>query len=313
MSHLLITGATGFIGSHAVDSALKSGFRVTAVARFPVSEILPGVEYKQVDLFDPEQVFHLVRAIRPTHLLHTAWVVTPSECWSSPDNHRWVEASRALLRVFAEAGGQRAVITGSCAEYDWESPQPCNESTTPTKSQTLYGRSKNELREWATDYARKQGVSLAWARLFFLYGPREHPDRLVSSVIRALLAGKPVACTAGNQLRDFLYIRDAADALVSLLQSDLTGSLNIASGYAVAVREVIERIALVCRGIDLIQFGARPTPASEPPLLAGNITRLRDELKWRPRFSLSDGLDATIRWWQSQVTKKVQVPRAKFK
>src|SRR5580692_5846351 len=74
MKQILITGATGFVGSHAIESALASGFQVTAVARSRVLEPLPGVEYRQVDLFDEEQVSYLVKSIRPSNLLHTAWV-----------------------------------------------------------------------------------------------------------------------------------------------------------------------------------------------------------------------------------------------
>jgi nucleoside-diphosphate-sugar epimerase len=301
MNHILITGATGFLGSQAIASALSAGFRVTAVARSRELEPLPGVEYRQLDLFDAEKVSKLVSSIRPTHLLHTSWVVTPSECWHSLDNHLWVEASQVLLREFAEAGGQRVVVTGSCAEYDWNAAQPCHEVTTPTCPHTLYGRCKNELREWATEFGRKKGIGVAWGRLFFLHGPREHPVRLVPSVIRALIENKPVACTAGTQQRDFLCVSDAADALISLLNSDLTGPVNVASGRAISVRELVEYVANSFGRLDLVQFGARPTPLSEPPVLVANIDRLTDELRWHPRFSLTSGLDATMRWWQNHL------------
>lgn len=300
MKHILITGASGFIGSHAVDCALAAGFRVTAVARSLPQELPQGVDYRRADLFERGQARDLIISVRPTHLLHTAWVVTPSECWSSRDNHRWVDASREFIQTFAETGGQRVVVTGSCAEYDWRTQEPCDEKTTPTHSQTLYGRCKNELCEWAAEYSRKVGLSLGWARLFFLYGPREHPDRLFSAVIRSLLSAKSIACTAGNQLRDFLYVADAADALVALLQSDIAGTINIASGNSVTIRDAVEQIALALGRPELVQFGARPTPSFEPPLLVANIARLSNELRWQPRFSLPEGLNATIEWWRGQ-------------
>jgi nucleoside-diphosphate-sugar epimerase len=300
MKQILITGATGFVGSHAIESALASGFQVTAVARSRVLEPLPGVEYRQVDLFDEEQVSYLVKSIRPSNLLHTAWVVNPADRWTSPENSRWLVASKVLLKEFVEAGGQRVVVTGSCAEYDWSASQPCDEITTPTRPHTLYGRCKNELREWSMEFGDKNGVGVAWGRLFFLHGPREHPDRLVPSVVCALLDDKPVACTTGTQQRDYLCVSDAADALISLLQSDLTGPVNIASGSAVAIREMVEQIARTFGRLDLVQFGVRPTPPSDPPILVANTNRLSHELQWHPRFSLASGLEATIRWWQSQ-------------
>ncbi len=301
MNHLLITGSTGFIGSHAIESALASGFQVTAVARSLVSEPLSGVDYRQLDLFDAEQVSNVIATIRATHLLHTSWVVTPSQWWSSPDNERWVTASKALLSSFAEFGGQRVVVTGSCAEYDWSSSQPCNEMTSPVRPHTVYGRCKNELREWATNYLQKMGIRFAWGRLFFLYGPREHPDRLVPSVVRAMFDNKPVECTAGTQKRDFMYVDDAAQALIELVQSELTGPVNIASGSAVAVREVVEHIASVFGKPELVEFGARPTPPDDPALLEAKVDRLRNELRWNPKHSLASGLARTIAWWRNKL------------
>jgi nucleoside-diphosphate-sugar epimerase len=143
-------------------------------------------------------------------------------------------------------------------------------------------------------------MSLAWARLFFLYGPREHPARLVPSVARALLAGEPAKCSAGTQERDFLHVDDVADALVSLVRSDLVGPVNIGSGEAVAVRAVIELVARECGRPDLVRLGARPAPANEPPLLVADVSRLRDELGWRPGIPFEDGVRDAVRWWRTR-------------
>jgi nucleoside-diphosphate-sugar epimerase len=116
-----------------------------------------------------------------------------------------------------------------------------------------------------------------------------------------MLANKPVACTAGTQKRDFMYVGDAAQALVELVQSELTGLVNIASGSAVAVREVVEHIASVFGKPELIEFGARPTPANEPPLLLAKVDRLRNELHWTPKHSLARGLATTIAWWRTKL------------
>jgi nucleoside-diphosphate-sugar epimerase len=177
----------------------------------------------------------------------------------------------------------------------------CDEFTTPLRPRTVYGRCKNELREWAEHYARGTGVSFAWARLFFLYGPREHPDRLVPSVARSLLRGHPVACSDGTQRRDYLHVDDAADALVGLLQSDLVGPVNVGAGWAVPVREVIDVVARECGRPELVRLGARPAPPDDPPLLVANVGRLRDELGWRPRIALPAGLAETVRWWRDQL------------
>src|SRR5439155_6654344 len=132
----------------------------------------------------------LLAAVRPTHLLHLAWIATPGVYWTSPENHRWVEASLHLLRCFAAGGGRRAVLTGTCAEYDWSAAGVCHETQTPLRPTTVYGVCKDELRRRAEEVCRAAGVSLAWARLFFLYGPGEHPARLFPGVVQALRAGR---------------------------------------------------------------------------------------------------------------------------
>ena len=298
MSRLLITGATGFIGQQCVNRAAKSRFAVHAVARRPVEYI--EIPYHPVNLFDFRAVSEFLASVRPTHLLHLAWIATPGTYWTSPENRTWVEASKHLMQEFAACGGKRAVITGTCIEYDWQIGGVCREFETPTKPTSLYGQCKTELREWCTTYSKQAGLSLAWARLFFLYGPNEHPARLVASVARALLAGEKAECTAGTQVRDFLHTADLADALIALLESDMTGPINIGSGQAVSLKQVIETIGVVCDRPELIRLGARPTPPTEPPLLVPDVTRLREELGWKPRISLEQGLTDTVDWWRAR-------------
>ena len=299
MTRLLITGATGFIGRPAVEAA-RARFEVHATARAPRAPFPPDVRFHRCDVLDAHETERLVAAVRPTHLLHLAWIAAPGVYWTSPENHRWVEASKRLLLAFARHGGRRAVAAGSCAEYDWGAAGVCREAGTPTRPRTTYGRCKLEFGHWAETCGRARGICVARARLFFLYGPHEHPARLVPSVAGALLAGSPAACSSGTQVRDFLHVADAADALVALAHSTLTGPVNVGSGEPVAVRDVIGRVAAACGRPNLVRFGERETPASEPPLLVADATRLRDELGWRPRTELATGLCETVSWWRAR-------------
>ncbi len=294
---LLITGATGFIGLPAWCAA-QGTFDVHATARRPGAS--GAMRVHPCDLLAPGAAEQLISEVRPTHLLHLAWIATPGTYWTAQDNHRWVTASKHLLLAFARAGGERAVITGSCAEYDWTAAEVCREIDTPLRPHTVYGRCKLELSEWAAAFGRARGVRVAWARLFWMYGPCEHPARLVPSVARALLAGTPAPCTAGTQERDFLHVDDVAGALVTLTRSSLTGSINIGSGEPVAVRDVIAGVARACGRADLVRLGARPTPPGEPPRISADVTRLRDELGWRPQVDLATGLRETANWWRGE-------------
>ena len=118
---VLVTGAGGFIGRHGIEPLRAAGYDVYAVfSNKPVRANEPaGVQARRVDLLDPAQIDSLIESVRPTHLLHFAWIATPGLYWTSAENYRWLEASQYLLRSFKEHGGKRAVMAGSCAEYDW--------------------------------------------------------------------------------------------------------------------------------------------------------------------------------------------------
>lgn len=296
MIRLLITGASGFLGVPCVRWAMTACASVHAVVRTACHSFPPGVRYHSLDLFDPHAVEYLLHVVRPTHLLHLAWVATPCVYWESPENSRWLTASKHLISAFRASGGQRVVVAGTCAEYDWTQACVCSESSTPIKPATTYGRRKNELREWLETV----DVEWAWARLFFLYGPREHPLRLVPSVTLALFANSVAECSAGTHERDFLHVDDVADALVSLTASDLRGPINIGSGAPVAVKTLINYVAEFCGRSDLIRLGTRPLAASEPTQLVADNSRLRDELGWQPKIKLGDGVADTVNWWRNR-------------
>jgi nucleoside-diphosphate-sugar epimerase len=190
-------------------------------------------------------------------------------------------------------------MLGTCAEYDWsQADGPLHETTSAIAPSTLYGVAKDALRRVCCAYSQKESFELAWGRLFFLYGPREAPGRLVPSVIRSLLAGEEVRTTRGTQRRDFLHVDDLARAIVALLHSPVLGPVNIASGQSTAVADVVEQIAIAVGRPELVRLGALPERPDEPPLLLADTGRLRDEVGFRTQISLADGIAETVEWWR---------------
>jgi nucleoside-diphosphate-sugar epimerase len=298
MKKVLLTGATGFVGRPCIAGLLARGYDVHAVTIDPLPD-LAEVQWYQADLLDGEQARRLMEQVRPSHWLHLAWYAVPGKYWASVENLRWVQASIALLQAFAQSGGRRVVMAGSCAEYDWRYGY-CTEGLTPLTPATLYGTCKHALQLVLRAFAEQAHLSAAWGRIFFLYGPHEYPDRLVPAVIRAVLRGEPARCSHGGQIRDFLHVQDVADAFVALLDSDVVGPINIASGEPIGLKDVIFKIADKLHHADLIQLGVVPVPANDPPLLVADIRRLREEVKWQPKFDLDTGLEQTIEWWSRE-------------
>jgi nucleoside-diphosphate-sugar epimerase len=302
---VLLTGATGFIGSHTVAPLLQAGYEVHALGRRTGDST--DVSWHQVDLLDEDAAAAVVRELAAEHLLHLAWYAEHGSFWSSPENLSWVAASLRLLRAFHEAGGRRAVMAGTCAEYDWsEAADACRElaqrsgPATPERPATLYGAAKQATRMVASAYAREVGLSLAWGRIFLLYGPGEDERRLVAHVIRALLDGSEAQTSDGTQVRDFLHVTDVAAGFAALLDSPVEGAVNIASGEGVAIARVLALIGEEAGRPDLLRVGALPQRAGEPPRLVADTQRLRDEVGFTPRLSLRDGIADTVAWWRGR-------------
>jgi nucleoside-diphosphate-sugar epimerase len=296
VKRVLVTGASGLIGSHSLPHLMAHGFEVHALAhsRVPLDGV--GVHWHRGDLLDAAFMHDLLAGIAPTHLLHFAWYAEPGKYQGSAENARWCQAGRELLSAFAASGGQRAAFAGTCFEYDLSSGY-CSETSTPCVPVTPYGASKLALAQLVAG-CPPRGVSTAWGRVFHLYGPGEHPSRLVPSVVRSLLRNELARCTHGRQVRDFMHVEDVASAFVALLDSEVEGIVNIGSGKPVSIRTLALKLGHLIGTPDLIVFNAIAAPPHDPPLLIAKSSRLRDEVGWTPRWGLNDGLAHTVDWWR---------------
>lgn len=294
---VLVTGASGFIGRHVLPCLVSRDYAVHAVGRTPMADLPPGVIWHSADLLSPGAARALMRAIRPSYLLHLAWTTSPGVFWSATDNADWVAASLDLYRNFAAVDGRRAVFVGTCAEYDW-SHDWLDEQATPCSPETLYGVAKDALHRVLRHTAARDGVALAWGRIFSVYGPHEPEQRLVPSIVRPLLRGEPALCGEGIVERDFLHVSDMAGALAATLDSTYVGTVNIASGLCVPLRDIIRMVADQMGRPDLIRLGAHSPRVFEPLRLAAATAILRERVGFTPYYGLSDGLADTIAWWR---------------
>jgi len=301
---VLVTGASGFIGRHALEPLLRHDFEVHAVARgLRPPDAPPEVHWHRADLLSDDARDTLLAQLAPSHLLHLAWYAEPGRFWTSSENLRWAAATIALVHAFAQHGGRRAVMAGTCAEYRWGDRGPYIEDVSPLEPATLYGTAKHTTHKLLRTAAPTLGVQLAWGRIFFLYGPHEAHPRLVASVVRGLLLGERVATGDGTQIRDLTYVADVAEAFVAVLDSTLIGAINVGSGEPTPLRTIIDAIGAATNAAHLLDIGALSRRPDDPHELVADVTRLREEVGFTPVTDLREGIERTVASWRDDLRR----------
>lgn len=273
----------------------RAGFDVHGTSS-AVSRTIDGLQVHQIDLLN-DSTRELLEKIRPTHLLLTAWITRHGEFWTSPDNERWLEANTALAGDFFATGGQRVVMAGSCAEYDWSDPaiqKPVREVDAQGTPATLYGRAKKEAARRISALAKDAGGSFANGRIFFPVGLNEVPSRLLPFMIGRLLRGRDSGLRQPELIRDFIDVRDAGAALAALLVSGAEGAVNIGSGRGVRLDQLAERLAVMLDRKDILRYQPPRELGTEPPVLVADISRLKNEVGFTSQYSLEHTLASAI-------------------
>jgi nucleoside-diphosphate-sugar epimerase len=299
MKRVLVTGGRGFIGRHTLAPLLSRGFEVHATASsddIPADLTALPVTWHVCDLLKKDHSDALIRAVAPSHLLHTAWITDHRDYWTNPKNLAWVAATLHMVLAFSQAGGQRYVSAGTCAEYEW-STDLYDELTSKMEPATLYGRAKLTAHELAIAASDALNISVATGRVFFAYGPNENPNRIVPYACQMLAKGHPAQFASGTLERDFLHVSDAGQGFAALLDSDLTGPVNIASGIGVTLGTIVTKLGQIAGSEDLIELGALSDRPNDPSKMVANISRIWST-GWRPQIDLKRGLEDTFSWWR---------------
>jgi nucleoside-diphosphate-sugar epimerase len=263
---VLVTGATGFVGRHLVAALLARDCEIRAVARnAETAQEMPwinDVEFIAADIHAADLDIHaLTDGIDA--LAHLAWPGLPNYRALFHFEHNLM-ADYRFIKSAVEAGVKQVLVTGTCFEYGLQSG-PLSENTEPRPSNP-YGLAKHTLHLFLQNLQQEHPFTLQWTRLFYLHGEGQNPNSLLAALDRAIDAGEPsFNMSAGEQLRDFLPIVNAAGYLAAILQkTDFNGVINCASGQPVSVRALVEQ-RLRERDASLhLNLGHYPYPTHEP-------------------------------------------------
>jgi len=301
---VLITGASGFVGSHVARLLVAEGCEVHVLVRessnrWRIQDILPSMYLWQSDLVAFENVNTYLQEIKPELCIHLAWYAVPGKYLNSQENLDSIQASINLLSQLAELGCKRFVGIGTCFEYDLSLGYLSESSL--TKPITLYAATKVALSTILQQFAQITEMEVAWIRLFYQYGPMEDERRLIPGIISSLLRDEVVKTTKGEQIRDFLHIEDVASAIWAVAKSNVSGVVNVGSGQPVTVGQIALELGNLLGKPDLIHLGALPYRPNDPMFICANNELLRKKTDWTPKYNLTTGLKNTIEWYKDHL------------
>jgi nucleoside-diphosphate-sugar epimerase len=303
---VLVTGASGFIGSHLCRRLIADQSEVHAVYRTQAPTQQSQIQWWQADVSDFGAVRTLFRNIRPDVIYHLASHVkgAPNLEHVLPTFHSNLQSTVNLLTLAAETGCRRIVLTGSLAE-----PDPHNGEFFPSAP---YAAAKWASSGYARMFHALYQLPVVIARVFMVYGPAQKDlTKLIPYVTLSLLRGETPKITSGGRLVDWIYVSDVVDGFVALGQTPgIEGAtLDLGSGELVSIREIVQQLAGVVDPKSGVEFGALPDRPLEPTRLA-NPAETSARIGWKPQVSLREGLERTVDWYRTAMGHPPEMHKA---
>jgi nucleoside-diphosphate-sugar epimerase len=295
----LLTGATGFLGSAVLAELERRNFRTLVLLR-PESDRrrLPSLVEDNIlicSTLDDPRLAEKIRRQQPTVFIHCAWRgVGGQERNADFQISENVPLARASVELAARSGCRQWIGLGSQAEYG--NANRVLDETALANPTTLYGKAKLIAGTEALATCARQGMAGAWLRIFSTYGPGDHPHWMIPHVIRELLSGRAPQVTRCEQKWDYLFVTDAARAIVSLADGNYSALFNLGSGEARALKDIMELIRVEVGTPVQPAYGALPYRPDQVMHLQADITKLRAATGWRPQVTLEEGIRRTVEW-----------------
>jgi len=302
---ILLTGATGFIGSHLLEKMVQQEIPVAIILRESsdtsrIKHLLKSVTVIKGDLSDIASIESQIVAFQPEVLVHLAWYGVENRFRNEYQqlSLNLLHVSN-LLQIIEKTPIKKIIGFGSQGEYGPHA-ETLDENYHP-KPTTLYGVSKLCAYQIMQVFCQQKNIDLAWIRLFSIYGPKDNTSWLIPSVIKDLLAKNSPPLTEGKQFWDFLYVSDAVQAIMGVIESpNATGIFNLGSGASVTIRKVVETIRHFIDPAIELGFGQVPYRPDQVMFLEADTRKLKTTVGWHPKVSLEEGLQHTIAWYQQQ-------------
>lgn len=306
----VITGATGMLGLALMRKLTQEGYHIYAVTRpnsvrmsnIPAADNITKVECA---LESYETLADLIGE-KCDSFYHFAWDGTFGAARDDMEiQTRNIRASVYAAQAAVNLGCRVFVGAGSQAEYGRKDAQISPD--TPTAPETGYGAAKLCAGQMTRIVCKKNDVKHIWCRVFSVYGPYDNSHTMIMSVINALLDGVKPSCTAGEQIWDYLYCDDAAEAFYLAAEKGKDGAVYcIGSGNSIPLREYITELKNTVNSKSEIGFGEIPYYPNQVMYLCSDISSLKNDTGFKPRYSFARGISQTVEWAKEEKRKTNQ-------
>ncbi|HVT20890.1 MAG TPA: NAD-dependent epimerase/dehydratase family protein [Mycobacteriales bacterium] len=304
---VLVTGASGFIGSHLTRRLVAEGAQVNALTStvssvYPARllEIRDSITLHEASLDDRGAMELLADEVKPEYVFHLGAYTHVGKSWNRVDECIQVniQGTVNLLMAVERHGFTRFLNTGTSEIYgDIDVPFREDDAVHPISP---YSVSKHCAEEYCRLFADARGLPLVRVRPFNAYGPMQSPDRVIPEIISRALQGQPLKMTQGTQTREFNYVEDLADGFVALATAPgIDGELfNLGCGREVSMRDMATMILRLMGDPIKPEFGALPERPIEIYRMHADVEKTRERVGWTSTVSLEDGLERTINWYR---------------
>lgn len=299
MKSVIITGATGSIGTALVENLLSKGIRVLAILRpdSPRNSRLPEHKLLKKTYCSLHGLNALENAENESYdaFYHFAWEGTSGSTRQEITmQEKNIRAALDAVELAKRFGCRTFIGAGSQAEYGRAEGKLT--ADTPAFPENAYGIAKLCAGQLCRERAKQLGIGFIWVRIVSVYGPNDGAETMITTTMNKLLNGERAAFTKGEQLWDYLYSGDAAEAFRLLGEKGADGKTYVlGGGKCKKLCEYIKEIAAILGAEDRIDLGALPYSERQVMHLEADVSELKKDVGWQPSTGFKDGILMTLR------------------